>query len=121
MYLFNAPVAVVAIIVLSVAWPGYLKRETRKRTAPLAQMDIPGALLLLVASVLLVFALQEAGALRYKWNSAIIVASLTISGISWCAFIAWVYWLSSSRSKLHMKPIFPIKAVLQRPTGPALL
>ncbi|KIN02299.1 hypothetical protein OIDMADRAFT_103461 [Oidiodendron maius Zn] len=119
-YLFNAPIAVMAVAVLAVAWPTHSKEQTRKRDPIFAQIDIPGALLLLVASVLLVFALQEAGALRFNWNSSIIITALSISGISWVAFIAWISWLSF-KTKLHAKPIFPILAVLRRPTGPALL
>lgn len=84
-------------------------------------MDVPGALFLLVASVLLVFAIQEAGALRYKWNSAAVIASLVFSGIFWCAFFAWTFWLEFAERNVYIKPILPLKAALTRPTGPAIL
>jgi hypothetical protein len=120
-YLFNAPAAVVAVALLLIAWPRHPTDKSQIRPAFFAQMDIPGALLLLIASVLLVFAIQEAGALKYKWNSAAIVVSLVISGISWCAFIAWTSWLNSAQTSVQMKSIFPLSAALQRPTGPAIL
>jgi len=86
-----------------------------------AQMDIPGALLLLVASTLLVFALEEAGSRRYDWDSPAIIVSLVISATSCCAFIAWIFWLDSDRSRVQIKPIFPLSVALKRPTGPAIL
>jgi MFS family permease len=120
-YLFNAPAAAVAIPAIALAWPAQPLPKSRTRIALFTKLDALGALLLLVASVLLVFAIQEAGALRFKWNSTVIVVCLVISGICWCGFTAWVSWLSSSQTKLQMQPIFPLSAALRRPTGPAIL
>src|SRR4051794_29565015 len=54
-------------------------RETTKR------VDILGAVSLLAASVLLVFALESGGS-RYPWNSGPIIATFVLSGASWILF-----------------------------------
>src|SRR5436189_2772544 len=109
-YLFNAPAAVIGITALLVAWPKSPRRGAKaKGLAKLfAQVDIPGALLLLAASILLVFALQESGGRRYNWDSAAIIVSLVVSGICWFAFVAWIFWLDSNQSRVQIKPIFPL-------------
>lgn len=47
-----------------------------------------GAFLGLAASILLVFALEQAGS-RYAWSDAVIISTLTVSCILWLAFIGW--------------------------------
>ncbi|KFY77332.1 hypothetical protein V499_03250 [Pseudogymnoascus sp. VKM F-103] len=119
-YLFNAPAAVLGIGLILIAWPAQADRKNRLSTS-LAQMDVLGAFLLLVATVLLVFALQQAGSQEYAWSSPVIVATLTISAASWVAFIAWIAYLESGRSGLRIKAIFPLSIALKRPTGPGIL
>jgi predicted MFS family arabinose efflux permease len=119
-YLFNAPAAVLGVGLILIAWPAQADRKNRLSTS-LAQMDVVGALLLLVATVLLVFALQQAGSQEYAWSSPVIVATLVISGVSWVAFIAWIAWLESGRSGLRTKAIFPLSIAMKRPTGPGIL
>jgi Fungal trichothecene efflux pump (TRI12) len=123
-YLFNAPAAVIGVTALLVAWPKSHKPKVKKNRSVimlLAQIDLLGAILLLLASALLVFALHEAGAQRYNWDSPGIIASLAISCACWCAFIAWIFWLDSSPSRVNIKSIFPLSVALSRPTGPAIL
>ena len=120
-YLFNAPAAVVVVAILLLAWPEQPKRKFQTRLDFFSQVDILGALLLLTASVLLVFAIQEAGALRFEWNSPVIITCLSVSGLSWCSFVVWIYWLNSGRTKIQINPILPLSAALKRPTGPAIL
>jgi len=75
-------------------------------------------LLLLIASTLLVFALQEGGRAEYRWKSGPIIASLTISGLSWVALFAWIYYVEYGTDR---KAIIPARLVFSRPTGPAIL
>ncbi|KFY85515.1 hypothetical protein V500_08351 [Pseudogymnoascus sp. VKM F-4518 (FW-2643)] len=119
-YLFNAPAAVLGVGLILIAWPAQADRKNRLSTS-LAQMDVLGALLLLIATVLLVFALQQAGSQEYAWSSPVIVATLTISAVSWVSFVAWIAWLESGRSGLRIKAIFPLSIALKRPTGPGIL
>jgi hypothetical protein len=122
-YLFNAPAAVIGVTALLVAWPKSLKRIAKAKglATIFTHIDVLGALLLLLASTLLVFALQEAGSRRYYWDSPAIIVSLVVSGTCWCAFIVWIFWLDSDQSRVQIKPIFPLSVSLNRPTGPAIL
>ncbi|KIN05353.1 hypothetical protein OIDMADRAFT_39623 [Oidiodendron maius Zn] len=118
-YLFNAPAAVIAVPLFLAAWPKSPTYDSR-RLGP-NKIDIPGGVLLLVASALVVFAIQEAGSGRYKWNSPTIIVSLVVSGSSWCAFIGWIMWLESGQKLLSITPTISRSVVLKRPTGPAIL
>jgi hypothetical protein len=84
-----------------------------------AQVDWPGVVLSLVASVVLCFAL-ESGGNQYPWNSAAIIASLVISGISWVAFTVWQAHLTARAGKMAMLPIFPTRLVGHRVIAAAL-
>jgi len=67
--------------------------------------------LLLVATTFLVAALEEAGQ-TYAWNSAFVIALLTISGISWVVFIFWER-IITLKSK-HIEPVFPWRLMKSR-------
>ncbi len=43
---------------------------------------------MLAASILLVFALEEAGT-RYAWGSAPIIVTLVVSALCWVGFVGW--------------------------------
>jgi hypothetical protein len=73
---------------------------------PWSQLDVPGALLIIAASVLTVFALQEAGSATYSWSSSIIIGCLVGGALSSVAFIAWVWYLSTRAHRLA--PLFSI-------------
>lgn len=122
-YLFNAPAAAVIIIPFLLAWPKTRKTSNQTRRLLLSQMDVPGALLLLTASTLLLFALQQAGGNRETWGSAAIIASLVIGSICWILFFSWSFFLEfgNTITNINLKPIFPLSVALHRPTGPAIL
>ena len=82
-----------------------LSKEAFKR------VDFLGAFLLLAASVLLVFALEEGGS-RYPWNHAAVIAPLVLSVVAWVAFVVWEIWLEKSGSV--QEPIFPMRLVRDR-------
>jgi len=115
----NMPVGGVALAILLVAWPNDKSSRSFSRQS-LLSIDIAGCVLLLAASVLLIFALQEAGAHVYAWNSATTIASLSISGVACLAFLAWQQWLAS-HPNIATKVVFPIKIAGQRVLGCALL
>lgn len=87
----------------------------------LQKVDFVGALLLLAASTLLVFALQEAGSTMYAWSSSAIISTLVLSSVCWIAFFAWIAWLSLGNGISSMRAILPLHIVLSRPTGPAIV
>jgi len=80
-------------------------RETTQR------VDILGCLSLLAASVLLVFALESGGS-QYPWNSAPIIATFTLSGLSWILFITWELYLEKTNTA--QEPIFPMRLLKDR-------
>ena len=75
------------------------------------RVDFIGALLLLSASVLLVFALEEADT-RFAWDSAAIIASLICACICWILFPMWEYYADQSHSA--QEPIFRIRLLKDR-------
>ena len=66
--------------------------------ASLARLDVVGAALLLVSTVLLVFAFEEAGS-RYGWGSAGILSSLVIGIVLPVDFEAHVIAWSSIKGR----------------------
>jgi predicted membrane channel-forming protein YqfA (hemolysin III family) len=85
-------------------------------------IDYLGGFLLLTASTLLVFALQEAGSVAFAWDSAAIIVALTIAGVSWIGFFARLWWLESfQKSTSPIRPIVPLRVLFNRPTGPAIV
>ena len=93
-FLFNVPCGVFAIIVMLATWPNrpsspksvvaVIETSDQQQQSPekddgrltWSRVDFLGALLLIAATVLTTFALQEAGAGVFAWSSATIVGSL---------------------------------------------
>lgn len=122
-YLFNAPCAVVGVVILLISWPRPAPSEKGPRISlrSLQSVDLFGALLLLAASTLLVFALQEGGGTAYAWSSPTIIGALIVSSICWVAFFGWITYLTFSKTKHGMRAIFPLTIALTRPTGPTTI
>ena len=123
-YQYNAPCAVFGIAILIVCWPkerSKSERSAKISLGSLARVDWLGAVLLLAASTLLVFALQEAGSASYDWSSAVIVATLGVSSVCWVAFFGWIFWLSFGSQIYQTRAIFPFRIAVSRPIGPAVM
>ncbi|KAF2433345.1 putative MFS multidrug transporter [Tothia fuscella] len=122
MYLFNAPCTVVRILlcICFLATEPKAQRERKVSIAGLKSIDYAGAMILLAASALLVFALQEAGSAAYAWSSSTIIAILAISAASWFGFFGWISYLTYGERRIQ-RPIIPMSVMLNRPTGPAIL
>ena len=126
-YLFNGPCAGIALVGCIFALPKSIdqgKGSSSFSLKALKTVDYVGGLLILAATTLLVFAIQEAGASTYAWNSATIISSFTVSGACWIAFGLWLWWLDFVNNKklgTSIKPIIPLKVLLSRPTGPAIM
>lgn len=93
-----------------------LPARLRAKLAPAntRRVDLPGALSLLAASVLLVFAL-ESGGTRYAWSSAAVVATLCLSGVLWVGFVVWEMRLE--RVGGVREPVFAVGLVRGRVVG----
>lgn len=66
---------------------------------------------MLVASVLLVYSLEEAGT-RYSWKSAAILCPLFIAVTCWGFFVYWELILEAK--KKIQEPIFPMRLLKNR-------
>jgi hypothetical protein len=89
-----------------------LTRLRRRFTrAAFARLDLLGASLMLVASILLVYALEEAGT-HYSWKSAAIISPFVIAFVCWCLFVKYEMMLEVK--KMIQEPIFPIRLLKNR-------
>ena len=77
----------------------------------LQRLDVIGASLLLIATVFLVAALEEAG-LRSPWKSPFVISLLVISGLGWIIFLFWERRVTL-RSGIQ-EPIFPWRFIQSR-------
>ncbi|KAF3407191.1 putative efflux pump gsfJ [Talaromyces pinophilus] len=78
----------------------------------LSELDIPGALLLLSGTFLLIIALFEASS-RFSWSSSVTIGLLVGSGVSWICFFIWERYITlSSTSK--QQPVFPWRFLFNR-------
>lgn len=69
-----------------------------------ARIDIFGMILLLTSSVLLVFALEEAGT-RYSWDSPVVISTLVLAGVSGVTLFVWEVFVDEATSS--QEPVFP--------------
>jgi len=84
----------------------------RKFGKKFGKLDLLGAVFLLAASALLIFALEEGGN-QYSWKSAVILSSLSISLILWAGFIYWEKAVEN-RFKAAVEPVFPWRLTRNR-------
>ncbi|KAM7213961.1 Major facilitator superfamily domain containing protein [Rhypophila decipiens] len=75
------------------------------------RIDIFGVISLLAASILLVFALQQAGTAN-AWNSGPIISAFVISGVLWVVWFAWQRRLSLAGG--ICEPVFPWRLACNR-------
>ncbi|KAI0169724.1 MFS general substrate transporter [Hypoxylon sp. FL1284] len=108
----NVPAGVLAILTLYLAFPREQVAGLRGWDS-IRRIDFVGNLAVITASSLLVFALQEAGAYNYTWDSAVIVVALSIAALSWVVFLTWEIYLGLKRST-RIEPIVPLRLFLKR-------
>ena len=76
------------------------------------RLDWRGTALSLAASILLVYALQEAAA-DFKWNSGKVISTLVISALCWVGFILWERVVEQHAGGIQ-EPIFPWRVLKNR-------
>lgn len=109
----NGPIGVIAISCFMIGWPhktaayDMTKRKFR-------EFDFIGALLILAASVLVVFALQQAGTGVYTWDSPLVLGTLISGCLCWLLLLAWEYYLHIYHHDT-VASMFPFSIVLNRP------
>ncbi|OTB04013.1 hypothetical protein M426DRAFT_73723 [Hypoxylon sp. CI-4A] len=108
----NVPVGVIMVISLYWVAPPEARLGRRGWTA-IRKIDFIGNISVVLACALLVFALQEAGSYTYAWDSPPIVATLSISCLSWVVFFAWEIYISLKHFT-HIEPIFPLRLLARK-------
>jgi len=92
--------------------------RSKVRRSNWVRIDVLGIILLLAASVLLVFALEEGGT-RYSWGNAIVIATLVLAVVLFFAFGFWEVYVEKSPSK--QEPVFPPSICKDRISSAMLL
>ncbi|KAJ5175069.1 uncharacterized protein N7482_000946 [Penicillium canariense] len=117
-FLINAPVCAIAIVILLVAMPKNFGLDqhtpsfrTRASYRSFANLDLVGSVLMIVGSFLIVTVLNETN-LAFSWSSGGAIALLVLAGVSWIAFFAWEWYISDIPGK---DPIFPKRWLFDRP------
>lgn len=111
---YSVPFGIVSIIVMKLAWPPGVGLGQRLGPWEAVQkVDLIGNILILIATTLMVFALQEAGAFAYAWDSPLIVTSLSLSSLSGICFVIWEVFLGLKR-RTRVEPILPLRLLTHR-------
>lgn len=71
-----------------IAWPrpNQLRHAERR---PVRELDFLGCVLLIAASILVVFSFQEGGISNNAWGTAIFIAPLIVGCVCWVLLIGW--------------------------------
>ncbi|CAD0095244.1 unnamed protein product, partial [Aureobasidium mustum] len=90
----NGPVAAVSVVLFLLTWPAesMVKQPIRRSWK---QLDFPGSFLLIAASVLVVFAFQQAGLKPNSWDKGLFLTPLLVGCFCWCVLFAWETFASS--------------------------
>lgn len=118
-FYLNIPLGGLALLTLLIVWPRDKSHKSLSWTA-LRSIDYLGSILLLAASVLLIFALQEAGASVYAWSSGTIIACLTTAAVTASAFVLWQQYLAR-RPEIPVKLVFPVSVARKRVMASAFM
>ncbi|KAK4237373.1 putative multidrug resistance protein [Achaetomium macrosporum] len=110
--IFCIPFGVLAVLGIFAFWPGDRRNRYGAMTSA-SKIDLLGNAMLAAASVLLVFAMQEAGSFVWSWSSPVIVWSLVTSGVCWVLLGIWEYCLSHVFIR-RIQPIFPMHLARNR-------
>jgi len=102
-----------AVVGIYTLWPDDRRNRYDTKTS-LSKIDFFGNLLLVVASILLIFAIQEGASFVWKWSSPVIIWSLVISGICWLLLGVWESYLFYGRRSQKIQPIFPLRLATGR-------
>ncbi|KAI1382510.1 putative multidrug resistance protein fnx1 [Hypoxylon trugodes] len=125
-FIINVPIAAPAFIIASRAIPKEFPYHGRAdpqadppiqkardliNKATLSRIDIPGAILILLATVALTAGFQEADS-RFPWGSAYVITLLAGSGLLWTTLIIWERYVTLSNRV--REPILPWTFITNR-------
>jgi hypothetical protein len=100
------------MVLFCIAWPKPNQiRDTERRL--FRELDIVGCLLLIAASVLVVFALQEGGLSANAWGTALFITPLVIGCLCWVLLFSWEVIVARLWED-SMVAIFPLRLLKRR-------
>ncbi|RDL41063.1 MFS multidrug transporter-like protein [Venustampulla echinocandica] len=108
----NAPMGIGPLILFIIAWP----KPHQIRHIPLRsirELDVIGALLIIAASVLVVFSFQGAGLQPDSWHTALFIAPLTIGCLCYIALFIWEILVSRFWED-SFATMFPLRLMKRR-------
>lgn len=111
-FYLNLPTGAIALVGFIISWP---KDKTRKAftKSSFLKIDYLGSILLLAASSLIVYVMQEAGTYVIQWDSAMVGAMLTLVPACFIGFIVWqMYIAAHPEAKVQM--IFPVQIIVKQ-------
>lgn len=89
----SGPIAVVAVVLFLLTWPTQSMMQQPVRRS-WRELDLLGSFLLIAASVLVVFAFQQAGLGSKSWDTALFLAPLLVGCLCWFILFAWELFAS---------------------------
>ncbi|KAH7357280.1 MFS multidrug transporter-like protein [Rhexocercosporidium sp. MPI-PUGE-AT-0058] len=108
----NAPIGIIPLLVFIIAWPKPDKIPP-VRLRPLKDLDFFGAILVIAASVLLVFSFQQAGLNSNSWSHALFIAPLVIGILLWVVLFGWEV-LVAKKWEASIATMFPLRLLKRR-------
>ncbi|KAK0100589.1 hypothetical protein ONS95_007046 [Cadophora gregata] len=108
----NAPIGMIPLLVFIIAWPS-IDMLPPVRLRPLKELDFFGAILVIAASVLLVFSFQQAGIHSNSWSRGIFIAPLLVGILLWFVLFGWEI-LVAKKWKASIATMFPLRLLKRR-------
>ncbi|KAL7927332.1 major facilitator superfamily domain-containing protein [Trichoderma austrokoningii] len=105
-FLINIPICSIGMAIFYFSWPQKLQTEYTSQLRSWKQFDIVGALLGIAASVLVVFALENAGESE-AWEAVKFIVPVTLGLLSWIMLFLWSSWVDIRLSP-NIVSVFPI-------------
>uniref|UniRef100_A0A093VDT1 Putative transporter C3H1.06c n=1 Tax=Talaromyces marneffei PM1 TaxID=1077442 RepID=A0A093VDT1_TALMA len=109
----NGPCGAVALLCFVLGWPGKTTAydDVARRWR---EFDCPGAFLLLAASVLVVFGLQEGGTGACAWSSDVVVGTIVVGSVCWILLIGWQFYVYYRGLSDRIASMFPFELLIHR-------
>lgn len=111
--MFSGPIGAVSVLIFLFSWPGKERYNPGKRLK-WRHFDYLGTLLIIAASVLVVFAFQNAGESFYDvWSDSIFIAPLATGLVCWGGVFAWASAVETGRFG-KLAPALPFRLFKNR-------
>ncbi|KAM0165346.1 hypothetical protein ACHAQE_000089 [Botrytis cinerea] len=108
----SAPIGIVPLILFYLVWPNETQLHQSKRR-PLRQLDLVGAFILIIASILFVFAFQEAGLEANSWNKPLFLIPLIVGIVFWILLFSWEFTVQRKWEE-KLATMFPWRLIQNR-------